>query len=821
MNPDKESKFDIKDLSAIAVFVLLVFLWFYHILFYKNILSYADLGRYFYPLREFAAESIKNGNVPLWNPYLKIGTPFLAMLQSCVFYPLSAICYASDSFETAFNWYIVMHFVLAAVFMYALSRHWNLSRIASYISALVFAFGGYLSSVIHMNTSLSSAVWLPAVFLFFDKALKKKSLRLAALASVFLGIQFLGGEPTIIYCTIWLMFFYYLHFILSRYRENKDLKEISLITGIFFISAALWIFIVMIQLLPFAELLIRSTRAGAGAFETVTRWSLSPVELFSFFVPFAFGNTTVPAGYLTSMQDWMVSFYIGIMSIILVFIAVFTRPDRRSVFFTATLIVSLLLAMGKYTPLYRIFYSYVFGFGHIRYPVKFLFLSSFALSFLSGKGYDVLMSVKDDDAVGGKISRILLLSGGLFGLLSVIFLKYWDIIYSHLVKLMVSGVLKATPPLKSAYIIFLISSSQLYRSYIVFACSIMAIVFLLYKRLRAPVFNLLALSIIFLDLLSVNMGITKFAPVELFKKEPASFAFVKKDSTFFRVLKDRDLIRINRGVWGYDYASGQYERKATFDGNTPMAYGIFDAQGYGSISRRDYVDFMDLIYTYDDPYDSKLIDLLNIKYIITSTPIRNRGYETVFKDKIAGLPIKDRDRIYEYFYINKNKRVFNRAFLVKDAKIVKNRQDALSLLQDKGFDPAETVILEREPRILKGLKKNKPVAEEAVSILSYRPEEVVIEAFVKEPKFLVLSDSFYPGWKAYVDGREVALYRADYLLRAVHLDSGHHNIIFRFSPLSYYAGKYITIITLCFLILIFAFPLLSGILNKKRENNKP
>jgi hypothetical protein len=793
---DKESLLTGKDFWLFGLLFLFVLIWFHNVVIYDNILSYGDLGQYFYPIRQFSTDSIKGGSIPLWNPYLRNGAPFLATLQACIFYPVSIVYYLFSSFDHAFNWYIILHFLLAGIFMYLLMRYWKATRPASFISSLVFAFGGYLSSVINMNTSLSSAIWLPVILLFFDMAIKRRSLFFALITSLFLGFQFLGGEPTIIYCTIWFLFFYALSLSCLLYKQDRDLKALIKIWGLFLAAVTFWIFITMAQLLPFIELLLRTTRAATQGFEFVTHWSLRPGELVTFFIPFALGNITVPGGHL-NIQEWMTSFYIGILPLIFLIAAIIIKPSKKTIFFTFLLILSLLLAMGRYTPLYRFLHRYVFGFGHIRYPIKFIFLSGFALSILAGLGCDKFLKVNDERMRDAFARRLILFNGSL-ALALVLFLRFWKEIYSFLIKFSLFERPEIFNHLHGLSVVYLSDSAHICRFFIIFTLSALTLILYLTRRIRFPVFILLASAIVFFDLASVNMGISKAVNRELFKKEPPSFLAVKEDKAFFRIMRTRDILELNKAVWGMGYGIGQHERKVTFDGNIPMQYGIHDAQGYGSLSRKDRKGFMDLIYKSERPFELRLIDLLNVKYVISTELLEDKRYNVVYQGDVARFPISYQNKMYMHFYINRNNNCMDRAFLVEGAQVAADRDEILDILKSRDFNPAKVVILEEEPILIN--EGSGDVKEERAEIISYRPEEVVISVSVRKPKFLILSDSYYPGWKVLVNGRPDKLYRADYFLRAVYLDRGEHEVAFIFDPLSYKIGRYVSLASIAFLI---------------------
>ncbi|MDD5593542.1 MAG: hypothetical protein PHG97_02215, partial [Candidatus Margulisbacteria bacterium] len=132
-----------KKLFIFLVFFALTLLWFFKEIFLNYLFCFSDLTFYFYPYRFFMTESLRHGLLPFWNPYIHMGYPFLATLQPGVFYPLSVVYYCLP-FDQAFNWFLILHYPLAAFFMYRLGREFRFSPIASFGAGLTFGFSGYL-----------------------------------------------------------------------------------------------------------------------------------------------------------------------------------------------------------------------------------------------------------------------------------------------------------------------------------------------------------------------------------------------------------------------------------------------------------------------------------------------------------------------------------------------------------------------------------------------------------------------------------------------------------------------------------------------------
>jgi uncharacterized membrane protein YfhO len=100
------------------------------------------------------------------------------------------------------------------------------------------------------------------------------------------------------------------------------------------------------------------------------------------------------------------------------------------------------------------------------------------------------------------------------------------------------------------------------------------------------------------------------------------------------------------------------------------------------------------------------------------------------------------------------------------------------------FDPQTTALIEEET----DTSRFKPDAGAGVTVLEIRDTSVVLDATSTEPSFLVLSDTFYPGWRATVDGQPARIYQTNYVLRGIVLASGRHLVKFEYRPLSLYVG---------------------------------
>jgi hypothetical protein len=114
---------------------------------------------------------------------------------------------------------------------------------------------------------------------------------------------------------------------------------------------------------------------------------------------------------------------------------------------------------------------------------------------------------------------------------------------------------------------------------------------------------------------------------------------------------------------------------------------------------------------------------------------------------------------------------------------------ALARLASPAFDPTRSVLCERAPRWAGGAPASDPGRVESLQILT---NEIRLAATASGPSVLALSDSFYPGWKVWVDGRPVEVLRVNHAFKGVALDGGRHQVLFRFDPWRFRAGAWIS-----------------------------
>jgi hypothetical protein len=204
------------------------------------------------------------------------------------------------------------------------------------------------------------------------------------------------------------------------------------------------------------------------------------------------------------------------------------------------------------------------------------------------------------------------------------------------------------------------------------------------------------------------------------------------------------------------------------------------------------------------PDATRILDLFSTKYVVSTKRINSSTFALVGADT-EGLKGYREELLNEpTIKIYRNKRVSPRAFLLSQFHVATDAAGALEFVSKKDFDPSETVILEEKPVWDPEITATTlPAAGTAEArILRESNNTIEVQARVARPCLLYLSDTYFPGWNAYVDGRKTKIYRANYNFRAVPLPPGEHRVEFRYEPMSFYAGAGITGVTLAILIVL-------------------
>jgi hypothetical protein len=193
------------DLCAAVGLLVAALAFYYPLVFLGRVLVDYDAFVFFYPQRVYLARSLLQGHLPLWDPSLFMGAPFLANPQTAVLYPPSWL-FLFGPVETAYSVQLVLHAFLAALFTYLFVRKaLGVQALPAAVGGLAYAFGGFaVGQVGHLN-QISAAAWLPAALLAYESFRRSRQVRFIALGALALALQLLAGHPQETYMSLLLV----------------------------------------------------------------------------------------------------------------------------------------------------------------------------------------------------------------------------------------------------------------------------------------------------------------------------------------------------------------------------------------------------------------------------------------------------------------------------------------------------------------------------------------------------------------------------------------------------------------------------------------
>jgi hypothetical protein len=468
-------------------------------------------------------------------------------------------------------------------------------------------------------------------------------------------------------------------------------------------------------------------------------------------------------------------------------------------FFFFLFAMSAVLMLGKHLPFYWLHVKTPL-LSSFRFPCRYLYLASFSLAVLAGTGLDALASEAQRARRNySRIFLVVLLVCLILFLASHVILKFNRDFFIETGESVTARKIRDLPPhslqaekygmrVEKIYESLLNMTNPLSAETLKVSGWLLALLILLYlfqkKRIKARFFQSGILLMIAADLFIFGQGYNPVADSGLTAPPPAA-RFLQEDTSLFRIMPVYRRADPGREI------------------NTLKA-------AYGSVYGLNYLFFPSPLLMRENRHlvetaggalhpflpDEKialilknldLFGMLNVKYLLSERPIHDARLEKVHESDI---------------YIYRNRSCMPRAFLVSTAAHVPHDRIPEALL-DPGYDPAETVFLpEPPPRAARLRPRTKEV-----TLTGYHPEHVALRTHSDGDAFLVITDSFFSGWTAYLDGEEVKMHRANHAFRAIEIPAGRHEVVFEYRPHSFVIGRALSGFSLIVLLVIFLYPL--------------
>jgi hypothetical protein len=740
-------------------------------LFAMGDLSGSDLLELHLPFKYILHDAYTHGQFPLWTPYLANGFPILAEGQSGPLYPVY-IALAFIPPALSLNYSIIIALIIAGTGAYTFARRLpRMTVTGALASGVVFMLCSFfIARMKHLNM-IAVAAYLPWGLHCVHKYCATFNFKWFVLLSLVISLQILAGHPQMMYfCVImyaWQLmgevgFLYWF----TRSALTPSLFFFSVkVTLYFAISLCIAIGLSAIQLLPTYELTSLSSRQDFN-YAVATDFPLNPKYLATFFAPFFLGNPAA-GNYRGDLHTdgiwWENVLYIGLVPIFLVLVlfvfrfkrTVFLYTHRKALhvlqkkrsdlasqhifspdffwywFYFISFLIFFLLSLGNYSFLFSVLYYNIPGMSFFRFPTRFNLFTLFSLALMVGW------------ATGSVVSRLEA-----------------QRVTAHSRK----------------------NASQDY----VFSWPFSAFIT-----------KVLLIGFIVADLAVFSYQYISFYPVEKYLAVPQSVTDLAKDTSLYRIYPTTQYLQNPFSAMGWQKGEKAiYSLQAAVPGNFAARYHLYSftdrAWFEGGLSVKDRTTLESLLTKNPLPAAafSTLLSLWNVKYIIGYDALQNSEFTTFHTyalDKSFALPLT----------IYTNSRLMPRAYMAAEGSHSATLENTLTVLTADTFDPYRTVVLSDGsiPREYSGYAGDMASfkARNTVSIGSYDLTSVTMHAQSESGGYLVFSDTYYPGWNAYIDGKKSSILQANLVQRALWVEKGDHHIVWQYEPLSFYIGSGISL----------------------------
>jgi membrane protein YfhO len=738
-----------------------------------------------YPFREFAAHSLKAGHgIPLWNPYLMGGTPYVAAMAGDIFYPTFLLRMILPT-DVAMTWSFMIHVFLAGFFTYLFLRAWGLGFVSSVIGGVAYLMCGPLAAYVspgHDGKLYVSAL-LPLALFFLVRGIRDgRNWAWGALALV-VGLGVLTPHPQLLQymllaCGAFALYLAFAELELpdgTRLRLDRRVGTRRLLYALG--AVLLGAVIGAIQFLPVREYVPFSPRAGGRDYAYSTSFSLPIEEMINFYLPEFSG---ILNHYWGRNTIHLHSEYLGAATLFLGGLGLTSERRGFRWFWIGTFLVALLWALGGNTPFYHLVYAVIPGTKFFRAPSTMLFMIGFSVSVLAALGAERLLgrgvSLKYVVWWLGAAGLVAVLAsvGGLTSLAKVIAYSWAgdqadDFISSNNAAMVIGA----------------------WRAFLVIGLAALLVWLLDQRRLGRSTVGIVFVALVALDLFSVEKQYWMFSsPASKLYASDAALDYVRNQPEPGRVISEplQALTRpdpmlhydgpmVNGVRLALGYHGNEIGRFQHLCGATPDTRCDNGTVFSPSFWRHENIQYL---YTNaDSAAISQLFAPLNLP------PIR----------RLVG-PVSDAagTQVYLYRLPGDNPAAWLAPVFVKAPE-----DQAYAAVLNRQFDPTRVAILDTNSSIpAQQITAPPPPLNVPVRVTRYAPGEIELQVASPPPAgaALIVSENYFPGWTASVDGKQAPVDRVQYNLIGVQLPANARQVELRFHDAAYERGKTITILAL-------------------------
>lgn len=728
-----------------------------------------------YPHKLMTKKAWETGQIAYWSPYYYGGYPLYAQTMSGYF-DITNFVLLLFSMPQAYHLQILLQLLIAGFGMFLLLRLFKIRMFISVLFGAAYMLNNMFIETLLHRWILASFCWVPFQILFLVWYHKKNKIRFLILTALVTALSFLGGS---FQTSAYIVFIIFTFNWLYVYKKGKRFRW-KIVLGVPFIVIAIGLLLSAVMWLPCLELLGQDLQDGASRISTVdttyTLWQRMKTLpfLLTSFIPELDGSAR--GFYLSRVAgiDGPLAGFIGFLPLFFGIIGGFLLWKKERIIRIFMILAGLGLIIPMFTPLYRFVY------------LRFLIVFIFGIVIVGAKAFNMFLDRKSQDAGWGKaIRNSAILSGCVFGgvlLGNLVLVVKRDVILAKAKNLVQQNMSQGQfSSGNEAWMLervdqFIKHYSLSSVSMIIPFCCIALVFIALYAYMRNPGkkgFVMLSGGITVLTIFQLAFFSYSWLPMSDSDKYPfyprtQTVQYLSNDQSDFRVLPLSDR-----------------KSKRVFQPNILSVYGISTATGYENIRPSNIED---LIKGVD--LNPNVLGMLNIKYVLTSPKhqLNNPALRLVESTEI---------NVYENLKWKPRAYMMYKAEREEEARIKAN-------IQREDYDasfiyfedlPEEHLIWMEEP------------VRNQVEFVDVKETSFVVDVTTEKRGYLLLSDTYYPGWRARDNGKTTKIYRANRVMRAVVLDKGTHRVEFVFAPLSFRIGWILSLGTGLFCLIFLIYPL--------------
>ena len=721
-----------------------------------------DIALQFVHWRKFGFDGLRAGHLALWNPHIYGGAPFFGGFQSALLYPPNGL-YLCLPLGVAINVGIALHVFLTGFGMFLWMRERGLHPAAALFAGVICMFSGPVFPHVYAGhlPNLCAMAWGPFIFLAIDGWLRCRTPGWLLLGAAGVAMQILAGHPQYVFYTgVAAGLYAALQLAVARDR----LRALAGLAAFPLAGAALS----AVQLLEGFHAAGESVRNHGTTLAFAAKFGFPPENLLTALVPNFFGSLSTHH-YWGRWQLWEMGVFFGVTGLVMA-VHGLARGPRFAVWSGAAVAGALLLmAFGPYTPLFHLLYRFAPGFDHFRGWSKFTYPAMLLAVMLAATGFDVLLRGGIGSAWGGRLVLGLGLGGGALALWesqavaggSADALAPWRFclrLLSNSQERLHVGAANLDGPV---YIAAMANQALRQSEFAALTLVVLGVLLLLARRHAWVLTGVLVLAVI--EMAGYARSCLDHFPLQAVFATPEARFLSAHASEDFRVndVNNPNLAMSVGGyaLWGYD--PGVLRRYAEW---------IAVSQGLDPDAAAETVNF--------SRTPAVFTSLLRLRSMIPGGLTEANGAQPGGADRSIVPPAA-------------------RLMLVPRARVIPGRKEELGAIFDAGFDPAREVLLETAP-----VPAPTGVAVAGrVRLVAETTDSLTIEADLAAPAVLLVTDAYSDGWHArsLLPARgtgaqtQYQVLPADYCLRGIPLDRGHHEILLEYRPTAYVVGKWVSL----------------------------